>query len=163
MLKKIGQELYSVLDANEDPFFLNEKVEFCSDDGLSSLWGSAFKYPSLAFVSTYQKKVLTRNEGGNTKKFQELVQLHLYDTKKSEEADTTASSKQYMSGVRFAPSCNSKCFIGDQRCAHTDFFRVELNNFGDYVAFPALWWHHGICDFAQQDVLHCPVVRHSSF
>ncbi len=136
-----------MLDANEDPFFLKEKVEFCGNDGLSSLWGSAFKYPSLAFVSTYRKKVLTRNEGGNTKKFQEPVQLLLYDTKKFEEADTTASSKQYMNGLRFTPSCDSKCFIGDKRCAHTDFFRVELNNVGDYVAFPTVWWHHGICNF----------------
>jgi hypothetical protein len=87
----------------------------------------------------YQKMVLTRNERGNTKKFQEPVQLHLYDTKKSEEADTTASSKQYMNGVRFAPSCNSKCNIGDKRCAHKHFFWVELNNVGDYVAFPAVW------------------------
>jgi len=107
VLKEIGRELYDMLDANKDPFFLKEKVEFCGDDGQSSLWGSAFKYPSLAFVSTYRKKVLTRNEGGNTKKFQEPVQLHL-DTKKFEEADITASSKQDVNGLRFAPSCNSK-------------------------------------------------------
>ena len=83
-----------------DPFFLMEEVEFYSDDGLSTLWGSAFRYPSLAFVSTYRKKVLTSNEGGNTKKFQEPVQLHLNNTKKFEEADTSASSKQDMNGLR---------------------------------------------------------------
>ena len=88
-----------MLDANKDPFFRKEKVEFCGDDELSSLWGSAFKYPFLAFVSTYRKKVLPRNEGGNTKKFQELVQLHLYDTKKFEEADTTATSKHVWTKV----------------------------------------------------------------
>ena len=108
VLKKIGRELYEVLDANKDPFFLKEEVEYHGDDGLSSLWGSAFKYPFLAFVSTYRKKVLPRNEGGNTKKFQEPVQLHLNDTKKFEEADTSASSKQDMNRLRFAPSCNSK-------------------------------------------------------
>jgi hypothetical protein len=69
VLKKIGRELYEVLDANEDPFFLKKEVEYHGDDGLSSSWGSAFKYPSLAFVSTYQKKVITSNERGNTKKF----------------------------------------------------------------------------------------------
>ncbi len=127
VLKKIGQELYEVLDANEDAFFFKEEVEYDGDDGLTSLWGSAFKYPSLAFVSTYQKKVLTSNEGGNTKTLQEP------DTKKFEEADTTASSKQDVNRLRFVSSCISKCFIGEERCAHIDYFRVG--------------WHHGICEF----------------
>ena len=74
------------------------------------------------------------------------VQLHLYDTKKFEEADTTAFSKQDMNGLRFAPSCISKCSIGDQRCAHKNWFRVELDHAGDYVAFPTVLWHHGICN-----------------
>ncbi len=41
VLKKIDQELYEVLDANEDPFFVKEEVEFYGDNGLSSVWGSA--------------------------------------------------------------------------------------------------------------------------
>jgi hypothetical protein len=69
VLKKTGRELYEVLDANEDSFYLKEEVEYEGDDGLSYLWGSVFKYPSPAFVSTYQKKFLTSNEGGHTKKF----------------------------------------------------------------------------------------------
>jgi hypothetical protein len=138
VLKKIGRELYEVLDANKEPFVIKEEIEYDGDDGLSSLWGSAIKYPSLAFVSTYQKKVITDNERGNTKMFQEPVQLHLNDTKKFEEADTSASSKQDMNGLRFTPSCISKCFIGDQRCAHKNWFRVELNHAGDYVAFPTV-------------------------
>jgi hypothetical protein len=43
-------------------------------------------------------------------------------------------------------SCDSKCFIGDKRCGHKNWFRAELNHVGDYVAFPAVWWHHGICN-----------------
>ena len=73
VLKKIGRELYEVLDANEDAFFLKEEVEYDGDDGVTSLWGSAFKYPTLAFISTYQKMVFTRNEKGNPKKFEEPV------------------------------------------------------------------------------------------
>jgi hypothetical protein len=80
VLKKITQELYQVLDANEDPFLLKEEVQYDSDDGLTSFGGSVFKYPSRAFISTYQKRVMTSNEKGNTKKFQEPVQLHLNDT-----------------------------------------------------------------------------------
>jgi hypothetical protein len=140
-LKKTGRELYEVLDANEDSFYLKEEVEYDGDDGLSYLWGSVFRYPSLAFVSTYQKKLVTSNEGGHTKT------LFQQDKNKFEVAETTASSNKDVNGLRFAPSCDTKCFIGEERCAHEDYFRVELNNVGDYVAFPAVWWHHGICDF----------------
>jgi len=38
------------------------------------------------------------------------------------------------------------CFIGDKRFAHKNWFNVEFNDVGDYVAFPAVWWHHGICN-----------------
>jgi hypothetical protein len=145
VLKKITQELYEVLDANEDPFFLKEEVEYDSDDGLTSLWGSAFKYPTLAFISTYRKKVFTRNEKGNPEKFEEPVNNFEDADTSPEDADTSPSSKKDINGLRFAPSCNATCFIGDKRCAHKNWFNVELNHVEDYVAFPAVWWHHGIC------------------
>jgi hypothetical protein len=62
VLKKITYDLYEVLDANEDPLFPKEEVEYDGDDGLFSLWGSTFKYPSLAFISTYRKNVFLRKE-----------------------------------------------------------------------------------------------------
>jgi hypothetical protein len=63
-----------------------------------------------------------------------------------EDADTSPSSKRDINGLRFAPSCIAKCFIGDKICAHKNWFNVELNHVGDNVAFPTVWWHHGICN-----------------
>jgi hypothetical protein len=142
-LEKVGRELFEVLDDNEDLNLVKEDLENTSEDGLRYFWGLAYKFSSLAFVSTFQKKLLTSNEGN--------------DTDKVKEAVTTASSIQDENGIRFAQSCESKCFIGEKRCAHGDLFRVELSQVGEFVVFPSVWWL-----FGRQDFLHCAVVCHSS-
>ncbi len=81
-------------DANEDPFFLKDEVEYNGDHGLTILWGSAFKYPSLAFISTYQKKVFTRNVEGNPKKFEATVNNFEDAETSPEDADISPSSKK---------------------------------------------------------------------
>jgi hypothetical protein len=101
-----------------------------------SLCGSAFKYPTLAFISTYQKKVFTRNEKGIPKKFEEPVH-NFEDAETSvEDADTSPSCKKDINGLRFAPSCDAKCFIGDKRCTHKNWFNVELNHVETMLRFP---------------------------
>jgi IS30 family transposase len=131
ILKKVGRELYEVLDANEDQKSVKEELEFTGEEGLRYLWGLVYKHPSLAFVSAFQKKVLlTTCEGNDTKKVTQAV-------------TTTPCDVQDENGIRFAPSCESKCFIGGERCDHQDLFRVGINQIGQYVVFPSLWWHHG--------------------
>jgi hypothetical protein len=53
ILKKVGRELYEVLDANEDLKLVKEELEFTGEEGLRYLWGLVYKHPSLAFVSTF--------------------------------------------------------------------------------------------------------------
>ena len=130
ILKKVGRELYEVLDANEDLKLVKEELEFTGEEGLRYLWGLVYKHPSLAFVTTFRNQVLKTCEGNDTKKVTQSV-------------TTTSSDVHDKNGIRFAPSCESKCFIGDEKCAHEDLFRVELNQVGQYVVFPSVWWHHG--------------------
>jgi hypothetical protein len=130
ILKKVGRELYEVLDANEDLKLVKEELEFTGEEGLRYLWGLVYKHPSLAFVTTFRNQVLKTCKGNDTKKVTQAV-------------TTTSSDVHDENGIMFAPSCESKCFIGDEKCAHKDLFRVELNQVGQYVVFPSVWWHHG--------------------
>ena len=136
-MKKVGRAIYEVLDANKDLKLVKEEIEYTGDKRLRFLWGLVYKFPSLAFVSTFQKKPLTSYEG--------------IDTKMVTQAVTTASSVQDEIGIRFAPSCESKCFIGDEMCAHADLFRIELNQVRQYVVFPSVWWHHGYINIYSPD------------
>ena len=120
-----------MLDANEDIKLVNEELDLTGEEGLRYLWGLVYKHPSLAFVSTFRNQVLKTCEGNDTKKVTQAA------------VTTTPCYEQDENGIRFAPSCESKCFIGEERCAHEDVFRVELNQVGQYVVFPSVWWHHG--------------------
>ena len=137
VLKKVGHELYEVLDANKDLKLEKEELKYTSDKGLWYLWGLVYKFPSLAFISTFQKKLLTSYEGEETKKVTQAV--------------ISPHSMQDENGISFAPSCESKCFIRDKRCAHEDLFRVELNKVGQYVVFPSVWWNHGYINIYSSD------------
>ena len=68
ILKKVGHELYEVLDANEDLKLLEQELEYTRKEGLRYLWGLVYKHPSMAFISTFQKKLLTSGEGNENKK-----------------------------------------------------------------------------------------------
>jgi hypothetical protein len=68
-LKKVGCELYEVLDANEDLKLLEEELEYTTEEGLRYLWGLKYKHPSMAFVSTFQKKLLTSGEGNEKRRY----------------------------------------------------------------------------------------------
>jgi len=47
-------------------------------------------------------------------------------------------------GIVLAPSCSGACFTREdgEDCDHNKI-TLTLNGVGDYVVFPALWWHHG--------------------
>ncbi len=39
------------------------------------------------------------------------------------------------------------CYVKCSACNH-DKIKPQLNELGDYVVFPSLWWHHAYCDIA---------------
>ena len=53
-------------------------------------------------------------------------------------------------GLIFGPSCVGRCFTKDADCKH-EKIKVHLNDVGDYVVFPSLWWHHGYYDIKSED------------
>lgn len=53
-------------------------------------------------------------------------------------------------GLIFGPSCVGDCFTKEFECNH-ERIKVHLNEVGDYVLFPSLWWHHGYYDIQSED------------
>ncbi len=92
ILKKAGRELFEVLDANKDLKLLKEELEYTGEEGLRYLWGLVYKHPSMAFVSTFRKKLVTSVEGNETKRVTQVV--------------PTACPMQDENGIRFANLVN---------------------------------------------------------
>jgi hypothetical protein len=61
ILRKIRKEQYEVLDMYDDTLKVQIDLDWGGDDGLSSLWGMYYKYPSETFV----KSVRIENEIAN--------------------------------------------------------------------------------------------------
>jgi hypothetical protein len=53
-------------------------------------------------------------------------------------------------GLIFGPSCVGDCFTKELECNH-ERIKVHLNEVGEYVLFPSLWWHHGYYDIQSED------------
>jgi hypothetical protein len=64
--------------------------------------------------------------------------------------ETVSPPTQDDNGLIFGPSCIGRCFIMDHECAH-EKVKVQLNEVGQYVVFPSLWWHHGYYDIKDDE------------
>jgi hypothetical protein len=53
-------------------------------------------------------------------------------------------------GLIFGLSCVGSCFTMDDECDHRKV-KVHLNDVGQYVVFPSLWWHHGYYDIKDDE------------
>ena len=45
-------------------------------------------------------------------------------------------------GLQFAPRCDGQCFLQQAECDHT-IQKATLNQVGEYVVFPSMWYHRG--------------------
>jgi hypothetical protein len=50
-LRKVHKDQYEELDMYDDTLKTQEDLDWGGDDGLSSLWGMYYKYPSKTFVN----------------------------------------------------------------------------------------------------------------
>ncbi len=64
--------------------------------------------------------------------------------------ETVSPPTQDDNGLIFGPSCIGSCFTMDDECAHKKV-KVQLNEVGQYVFFPSLWWHHGYYDIKDDE------------
>ena len=63
--------------------------------------------------------------------------------KKAEE-DDASNNDSGNNGLIFRPSCSDNCITTqNKKCGHGNMATEFLNKIGDFVAFPALWIHHG--------------------
>ncbi len=53
-------------------------------------------------------------------------------------------------GLIFGPSCVGSCFTMDDEYDHRKV-KVQLNEVGQYVVFPSLWWHHGYYNIQDEE------------
>jgi len=62
------------------------------------------------------------------------------DSSLSEESIDSLSPMD--NGLQFAPRCDGQCFLQQAECDHT-IQKATLNQVGEYVVFPSMWYHHG--------------------
>ncbi len=56
ILRKVHKDQYEVLDMYDDTLKAQEDLDWGGDDGLSSLWGMYYKYPSKTFVNAVRRE-----------------------------------------------------------------------------------------------------------
>ena len=60
------------------------------------------------------------------------------------EEDDASDDDSGNNGLLFRPSYSDNCITTqNKKCGHSNMATVSLNKVGDFVAFPALWIHHG--------------------
>jgi hypothetical protein len=62
------------------------------------------------------------------------------DSSSSEESIDSLSPMD--NGLQFAPRCDGQFFLQQAECDHT-IQKATLNNVGEYVVCPSMWYHHG--------------------
>ncbi len=45
-------------------------------------------------------------------------------------------------GLNLAKDCTYSCFLGTKKKCDNGILNVQINNLGDYVLFPSVWYHH---------------------